>query len=174
MNNGIEKEIEKLKYDISNILNKFKDNTNKINNDVELLNIIKVKYKNKLEPISKISHISLDEKENIIITPSEIELVKLIEDKIKKQNLELSLINMGKYLIILKQQINNEKKIKFIKFLKNELENCKIKIREYRRNIIKLLKIKKIDKIYKNSIESIINESILLIDEVFKNKIKNL
>lgn len=170
----IEGKIEKLKYNINNILDKFKNNIKKINNEVDLLNIIKVKYKNKLEPVSKISHIKLDEKNNIIIIPLEKEFVKLIEESIKKQNLEISLINKGDHLIILKQHIDKEKKIKFIKFLKSESENCKIKIRIFRRELLKDLKNKENDKNYINNIEIIINKNIILIDEIFKNKIKNL
>lgn len=170
----IEKSIDKLKFNIDNILDKFKNNIKKINNEFELLNIIQIKYKNKLEIISKISHIKLDEKNNIVITPLEIEFLKLIEEAIKKQNLEISLINMGEYLIILKQQMTKEKKIKFIKFIKNEAENCKIKIRNYRREIMKIFKNKKENKSYKNNIENIVNNNILLIDKIIQDKIKNL
>lgn len=172
----INKNIEELKVNINNIIINFKINISKVNNDIELINLLKIKYKNKIEQVSKISHIELNDNNSIVITPIEKELVKNIEDSIKNQKLDLSLMNMGTHLIILKQQLNKDKKNKIIKLINKEGEICKIKIRNLRRNILSNIKTtdKNINKNNIKNIEIIINKNILLIDKICIEKIKNL
>ncbi|WP_259286306.1 ribosome recycling factor [Candidatus Nasuia deltocephalinicola] len=170
------KNFEKLRNKISELIELFKEKIKKINlkdNYKFILDKIEIlESENSLKKkLFDLSEITKDNENNIIIKPFKKENIKEIVDKLKKIKKNINLTTFKDYIKINKEIITIEKKNDLTKIIKNEKELLKILIRNLR---------KKENEKYKNDlkekkiIQKIINDNIKKIEDISLENIKNI
>lgn len=163
----------------------FKKSINRINTDrisTNLIEDIKIKYKGSTKALNKISSISIQNYNTMIITAFDIKTLPIIKNAILNSKLNLSCHIKEELLIVRIPNITKERRLELIKVIKNEAETSKIIIRNIRRaakdNIKKLLKNKDInldkERNYQKNIQKLTDLWISRINSILEKKEKKL
>lgn len=144
-----------------------------------MLDDISLDYYGKLTYLNKISHITIPNAKTITIHPFDKSIIKSIEKAIINSNLGLLPNNNGENITINIPPLSEERRKKLSKQAKQETENTKVSIRNYRKeanNEIK--KTKDISKdliiIYEKKIQKLTDIFIKKIEEYFNKKNSNI
>jgi ribosome recycling factor len=149
---------------------------------VSLLDGIRVDYYGTLTPLNQMASLSVPESRLIIIQPWDVSAIKEIEKAILKSDLGLTPSNDGKLIRITIPPLTEERRKQLVRLLQKTCEDHKIAVRNIRRDSNELLKgFKKDgdiseDEAFKaqDSIQKITDDHIKLIDEIFKEKEKEI
>jgi ribosome recycling factor len=149
---------------------------------VSLLDGIRVDYYGTLTPLNQMASLSVPESRLIIIQPWDVSAIKEIEKAILKSDLGLTPSNDGKLIRITIPPLTEERRKQLVRLLQKTCEDHKIAVRNIRRDSNELLKgFKKDgdiseDEAFKaqDSIQKITDDNIKLIDEIFKEKEKEI
>jgi ribosome recycling factor len=138
LNTEMEKSLDSLKRDFSKV------RTGRAS--ISLLDGIKVDYYGTLTPLNQLATLSVPEPRLITIQPWDATVIKEIEKAIQKSDLGLTPVNDGKIIRVSIPPLTEQRRVELVKVIKKMAENCKVSIRNHRRDINEDLKRKKKDK----------------------------
>jgi ribosome recycling factor len=101
---------------------------------LSLLDGIKVEYYGNPTPINQLASLSVPESRLIIISPWDNSVIQSIEKAIQKSDLGLTPSNDGKIIRISIPALTEERRKELVKVVKKMAEECKIKLRNARRD----------------------------------------
>lgn len=113
---------------------------------LSLLDGIKVQYYGELTPLNQVATLSVPEARLITIQPWDTKVIGEIEKAIQKYGLGLTPINDGKLIRISIPNLTEERRQELIKVVRGMAEDCKVSIRNARRETNNMLKEMKKEK----------------------------
>lgn len=113
---------------------------------LSLIDGIKVDYYGTITPLNQIATLSVPESRLITIQPWDTNIIGSIEKAIQKSDLGLNPMNDGKIIRISIPSLSEERRKELVKVAGKIVEDCKISLRNHRRNINENLKNMKKDK----------------------------
>lgn len=134
----MEKSLESLKREFSKV------RTGRAS--ISLLDGIKVDYYGTQTPLNQLATLSVPEPRLITIQPWDATVIKEIEKAIMKSELGLTPVNDGKIIRVSIPPLTEQRRVELVKVVKKMAENCKVSIRNHRRDFNEDLKQKKKDK----------------------------
>jgi len=134
----MEKSIETLEKELSRI------RTGRAS--VSLIDSIKVDYYGTATPLNQIATLSVPESRLITIQPWDTTIIGDIEKAIQKSELGLNPMSDGKIIRISIPSLSEERRRELVKVVKKIVEECKVSLRNHRRNINEKLRNFKKDK----------------------------
>ena len=149
---------------------------------LSILDDIRVDYYGTLTPLNQMASLSTPESRLITIQPWDVSVIKDVEKAILKSDLGLTPSNDGKVIRISIPPLTEERRKQLVKVIYKKSEEHKISIRNVRRDTNDLLKsLKKDGEISEDDafkaqdqVQKITDEHIKLIDDVCKNKEKEI
>lgn len=150
---------------------------------LSLLDGILVDYYGTQTPINQMASLSVPESRLITIQPWDITVIKEIEKALLKSDLGLTPSNDGKIIRISIPVLTEERRKELVKIVRKICEDCKVAVRNIRRDSNELIKgLKKDGDISEDDafkaqeqIQKITDEYIKLInDDIFKEKEKEI
>jgi ribosome recycling factor len=149
---------------------------------LSILDDIRVDYYGTLTPLNQMASLSTPEGRLIMIQPWDVSVIKDVEKAILKSDLGLTPSNDGKVIRISIPPLTEERRKQLVKVIYKKTEEHKISIRNVRRDTNDLLKsLKKDGEISEDDafkaqdqVQKITDEHIKLIDDVCKNKEKEI
>ncbi len=149
---------------------------------LSLLDGIRVDYYGTQTPLNQMASLSVPESRLIVIQPWDVSAIKEIEKAILKSDLGLTPSSDGKLIRISIPPLTEERRKELVKVVSKMCEEHKIAARNIRRDANELLKgFKKDGDISEDdafkaqdSVQKITDECITKIDQVYKNKEKEI
>jgi len=149
---------------------------------LNLLDDIRVDYYGTLTPLNQMASLSVPESRLIVIQPWDVSMIKEIEKAILKSDLGLTPSSDGKLVRISIPPLTEDRRKQLVKVVQKKSEEHKIAVRNVRRDSNDLLKgLKKDGDISEDDafraqdqVQKITDEHINLIDEVSKEKEKEI
>jgi len=147
-----------------------------------ILDGIKVDYYNTLTPLNQMATISVPEPRLIVIQPWDPSVLANMEKAILKSDLGLNPSNDGKVIRLAIPMLTEERRKQLVKVVKNMAEECRISIRNTRRDSNEKLKKMEKDKDiteddYHNGlkeIQTLTDDFISKVDELLSKKEKEI
>lgn len=170
----MEKSIEALRKDLSRI------RTGRAS--LTLLDGVRVNYYGVPTPLSQVASMSVPESRTISIQPWDPKIIGEIEKAIQKSDLGLTPLSDGKIVRINIPSLTEERRKELVKVVKRMEEECKVAMRNIRRDANEQLKTAKKDKNlseddqfkYQEEIQKLMDKSIEKAEEVVKAKEKEI
>jgi ribosome recycling factor len=149
---------------------------------LSLLEGIKVEYYGNPTPINQLASLSIPESRLIVISPWDNKVIGNIEKAIQKSDLGLTPTNDGKVIRISIPSLTEERRKELVKVVKKMAEECKIKLRNVRREFNeRLKKLKKDNEIsedemygYQDDVQKITDKYIESADKILAAKEKEI
>ena len=143
-----------------------------------LLDGVRVDYYGNQVPINQVGNVSVLDAHTLSITPWEKQMVQVIDKAILEANLGLNPINDGTNLKIPIPPLNEERRKELVKLTKKFGEDCKVAIRNIRRDANDHLKRDEKDKKLsedqlkdaETEVQKLTDEHITIIDDMLKHK----
>ncbi len=143
-----------------------------------ILEGIRVSYYGALTPLNQVATISVQGPRTLVIQPWDQTVLKEIEKAIMKSDLDLMPTNDGKVIRINIPPLTEERRKELTKVVKKMAEECKVLIREARRDAISKFKKLKTDKkiseddFYRSQddVQKVIDKFIERVDDILKEK----
>jgi ribosome recycling factor len=107
---------------------------------ISILDGIKVDYYGSQVPINQVANLSIPDPRQITIQPWDTTLIKDIEKAILKSDLGLTPNNDGKLIRLPIPSLTEERRKQLVKVVKRMAEECRISIRNSRREAIEVIK----------------------------------
>jgi len=150
--------------------------------NISVLQVVKVPYYGQLMPINQVASLSQVEAKTINVKPWDKSVLPELEKAILKENLGLSVVNMGDSLKINFPDLTEETRKEYVKKVKKIGEEAKITIRNIRREINDKIKHMQKEKQIseddmkhgEDRIQKLTDKFIKEIDEVIKAKEQEL
>ncbi|HHU49133.1 MAG: ribosome recycling factor [Caldicoprobacterales bacterium] len=147
-----------------------------------LLDRIKVDYYGTPTSINQIGNISSPEPRLLVISPWETKMIPAIEKEIMKSDIGITPSNDGKVIRLVFPELTEERRKELVKMINKYGEESKIAVRSIRRDANDTLKkMKKANEITEdeqrigeNQIQSITDDHIKKIDDIIKDKEKEI
>ena len=147
-----------------------------------ILNKVKIDYYGTPTPINQVAGISVPEARLIVIQPWDASVLKEIEKAILKSDIGINPNNDGKVIRLAFPELNEERRKELVKDIKKLAEECKVAIRNSRRDGMDLAKKLQKDgemtedelKQAENEIQKITDKSIEEIDKILETKEKEI
>jgi ribosome recycling factor len=139
---------KELKEDMDKAIQSMEKSFNKVRTgraSLSLLDGIKVDYYGAATPLSQVASLSVPESRLILISPWDISAIGAIEKAIQKSDLGLMPTNDGKLIRLSIPQLTEERRKELVKVVKKSAEECRIKLRNARRDANEKFKILKKD-----------------------------
>ena len=170
----MEKSIEALRKDMGRI------RTGRAS--LTLLDGVRVNYYGVPTPLSQVASLSVPESRMISIQPWDSKIIGEIEKAIQKSDLGLTPLNDGKIVRINIPPLTEERRKELVKVVKRMEEECKVAMRNIRRDANEQLKTSKKDKDlseddqfkYQDEVRKLMDKSIEKSEEVVKAKEKEI
>ncbi len=145
-----------------------------------LVEKIMVDYYGVQTPISQVGNISIPEARLLVISVWDKSMLTVVEKAIIAANIGINPTNDGKVIRLNFPELTEERRKDLVKVLKSLTENCKVVLRNVRRDINDSLKKMKKDisedqiKTYEAEVDKILNKKIEEVDQLYKNKEKEI
>lgn len=107
---------------------------------VAMLDGIKVDYYGALTPLNQLANLSVPEPRSIVIQPFDVTQLQAVEKAITNSDLGFVPNNDGKLIRINIPQLTEERRKELVKIAKKYSEECKVSIRNSRRDANEMLK----------------------------------
>ncbi|MFH2012372.1 MAG: ribosome recycling factor [Pseudomonadota bacterium] len=174
LENSMEEAIEALKREFSKV------RTGRAS--LSLLDGIKVQYYGEVTPLNQVATLSIPEARLITIQPWDTKVIGEIEKAILKSGLGLTPINDGKLIRISIPNLTEERRQELIKVVKKMTEECRVSLRNTRRDTNNMLKDMKKEKeiseddMFKlqDEVQKITDKYVKISDEVLASKEKEV
>jgi len=114
---------------------------------LSLLDGIKVDYYGAATPLNQVASLSIPESRLILISPWDVSAIGAIEKAIQKSDLGLMPTNDGKLIRLAIPQLTEERRKDLVKIVRKAAEECRIKLRNARRDANEKFKIMKKDNV---------------------------
>lgn len=149
---------------------------------VSILDGIRVDYYGTLTPLNQIASMATPESRLITIQPWDVTAIKEIEKAILKADLGVTPTNDGKIIRLTIPPLTEQRRKELVKIVHKMCEERKVAIRNIRRDANEVIKTKKKDGELsedlafkaQDQIQKITDENIKLIDEIYKEKEKEI
>lgn len=149
---------------------------------INILDDLKVEYYGTTTPINQLATLSVPDPRTIAIQPWDTSALASIEKAIMKSDLGLNPVNDGRVIRLPIPPLNEERRKELVKIVKKYGEECKIGIRNLRRDALKKLERMEEgseiteDELKKgqDQIQKLTDEFIKLIDETAEHKEKDI
>ncbi len=182
MIDSIYEETEEKMGKTANALNKDLKKVRTGRASLNLLDGIKADYYGTLTPLNQMASLSVPESRMITIQPWDVSAIKEIEKAILKSNLGLTPSNDGKLIRINIPPLTEERRKEIVKSVSKTCEDYKVALRNVRRDANEMLKsLKKDGDISEddafnaqNKVQKITDEFITQIDDIYKDKEKEI
>ncbi len=143
-----------------------------------ILDNIRVDFYGNVTPIKQVATLSIPESRTISIQPWDVSQIKAIEKAIMSSDLGLNPSNDGKMIRISLPQLTEQTRKDLVKVSKKEGEECKVSIRNIRRDANELLKKLEKDKLlsqddlkkHQHEVQELTDKQIAKIDEMLAHK----
>jgi len=170
----MEKSIESLRKDLGRV------RTGRAS--LTLLDGIRVDYYGVSTPLSQVASLSIPESRSISIQPWDSKVIGEIEKAIQKSDLGLTPLSDGKVVRINIPPLTEERRKELVKVVKRMEEECKVAMRNIRRDGNEQLKTAKKDKKIseddqfkiQEEVQKLMDKSIEKVEEVIKAKEKGI
>jgi ribosome recycling factor len=147
-----------------------------------LLDGVRVNYYGAPTPLTQVASLSIPDARTIAIQPWDSKVAGEIEKAIQKSDLGLTPLNDGKVVRINIPPLTEERRKELVKVIKRMEEECKVALRNLRRDANELLKGAKKDKEisedeqfkYQDEVQKCIDKSIQKSEEIVKAKEKEV
>lgn len=172
---------EELKENMEKHIEFLKKSFNKVRTgraSTALLDGIKVEYYGALTPLNQVATLSVPESQLIVISPWDGSVIGNIEKAIQKSELSLVPTNDGKIIRISIPPLTEERRKELVKIVKKMAEECKINLRNSRRDANNQLK--KLEKEgemsednlhdHQNEVQTITDDFIKMTDDILSAK----
>ncbi len=139
---------EELKENMEKAIRAFEKSLNKVRTgraSISLLDNIKVEYYGVPTPLNQVATLSVPESRLIVISPWDSSVIGSVEKAIQKSDLGLNPTNDGKLIRISIPPLTEERRKDLVKVVKRLAEECKINLRNARRDTNDQLKTLKKD-----------------------------
>lgn len=123
---------EKMQKSVDAMLNEFK-NLRSGRASTAMLDGIKIDYYGTLTPLKQVANISTPESRLIVIQPWDKTMLTVIEKEIQKSDLGINPSNDGKIIRLNLPQLTEDQRTQIAKIAHQKSEECKIAIRNIRR-----------------------------------------
>jgi ribosome recycling factor len=169
-----EKSLEALRKDLSRV------RTGRAS--LALLDGVRVNYYGVPTPLAQVASLSVPESRTIVIQPWDSKMTGEIEKAIQKSDLGLNPLNDGKVVRINIPPLTEERRKELVKVIKRMEEECKVALRNLRRDANEQLKTAKKDKLVseddqfksQDEVQKLIDKSIEKGEEIVKAKEKEI
>ncbi|MBU2623123.1 MAG: ribosome recycling factor [Proteobacteria bacterium] len=149
---------------------------------LSILDGIRVDYYGTPTPLNQIASLSVPESRLITVQPWDVSVIKEIEKAIMKSDLGLTPSSDGKIIRISIPPLTEDRRKKLVKVVNKTCEDCKIAVRNLRRDSNELVKgLKKDGGISEDDafkaqdrIQKITDEHIKQVDNIYKDKEKEI
>ena len=170
----MDKSIEALRKDMSRV------RTGRAS--LNLLDGVRVNYYGVPTPLAQVASLSVPESRTISIQPWDSKITGEIEKAVQKSDLGLTPISDGKTVRINIPPLTEERRKELVKVIKRMEEECKVAMRNIRREANEQLKTAKKDKAlseddqfkYQEEVQKLMDKSIEKTEEVVKAKEKEI
>lgn len=143
----------------------------------QMLDSVKVDYYGTMTPLNQVSNINTPDPKSIVVQPWEKTMLGPIEKAIQAANLGFNPQNDGTIIRVIVPPLTEERRRDLVKKAKAEAENCKVSIRNARREAIDSAKklekegtpeddVKRLE----NDIQDLTNEFIQKVDKLVEAK----
>ena len=139
-----------------------------------LLDGIKVDYYGNPTPLNQVANLSVPESRSITIQPWDISITPVIEKAILSSDLGLTPSNDGKIIRISIPPLTEERRKQLVKVVKKLAEDCKVAIRNIRRDSMEHLKALEKDKKISQDDHKKSHDEIQKITDKFINKVDEI
>ena len=147
-----------------------------------ILNKVKIDYYGTPTPINQVAGVSVPEARLIVIQPWDMSILKEIEKAILASDIGINPNNDGKVIRLAFPELNEERRKELVKDIKKLAEECKVAIRNTRRDGMDLAKKLQKDgemtedelKSAENKIQELTDKSIDEIDKLLDSKEKEI
>ena len=147
-----------------------------------ILNKVKIDYYGTPTPINQVAGISVPEARMIMIQPWDVSILKEIEKAILASDIGINPNNDGKVIRLAFPELTEERRKEIVKDIKKLAEDCKVSVRNSRREGMDLAKKLQKDgeiteddlKSAENKIQELTDKSINEIDKLLENKEKEI
>ena len=147
-----------------------------------LLDGVRVNYYGVPTPLEQVASLSVPESRAMVIQPWDIKIIGEIEKAIQKSDLGLTPLSDGKIVRIILPPLTEERRKELVKVVKRIEEECKVAMRNIRRDANEQLKAAKKDKglsedeqfKLQEEVQKIMDKSIAKAEEVAKAKEKEI
>jgi len=147
-----------------------------------LLDGLRVNYYGMPMPLSQVASLSVPESRTISIQPWDSKIIGEIEKAIQKSDLGLTPLNDGKIVRISIPPLTEERRKELVKVIKRMEEECKVAMRNIRRDANEQLKTAKKEKLvseddqfkFQDEVQKLIDKSIEKTEEIVKAKEKEI
>jgi len=139
---------EELKVNMEKVIRAFEKSLNKVRTgraSLSLLDGIKVEYYGVPTPLNQVATLSVPESRLIVISPWDNSVISNIEKAIQKSDLGLTPTSDGKLIRLSIPPLTEERRKELVKVVKRLAEECKINLRNVRRDANDQLKTLKKD-----------------------------
>ena len=169
-----EKSLEALRKDLSRV------RTGRAS--LALLDGVRVNYYGVPTPLAQVASLSVPDSRTIMIQPWDSKMTGEIEKAIQKSDLGLNPLNDGKIVRINIPPLTEERRKELVKVIKRMEEECKVALRNLRRDANEQLKTAKKDKLVseddqfksQEEVQKLIDKSIEKGEEIVKAKEKEI
>jgi len=170
----MEKSIEALRRDLGRV------RTGRAS--LALLDGVRVNYYGVPTPLSQVASLSVPESRTISIQPWDPKIIGEIEKAIQKSDLGLTPLSDGKIVRINIPPLTEERRKELVKVIKRMEEECKVAMRNVRRDANEQLKTAKKDKVisedeqfkFQDEVQKLMDKSIEKAEEIIKAKEKEI
>jgi len=170
----MEKSLEALRRDLSRV------RTGRAS--LALLDGVRVNYYGVPTPLSQVATLSVPESRTISIQPWDPKVIGEIEKAIQKSELGLTPLNDGKIVRINIPPLTEERRKELVKVIKRMEEECKVAMRNIRRDSNEQLKTAKKDKVvsedeqfkFQEEVQKLMDKSIEKAEEIVLAKEKEI
>ena len=143
-----------------------------------ILNKVKIDYYGTPTPINQVAGVSVPEARLIVIQPWDMSILKEIEKAILASDIGINPNNDGKVIRLSFPELTEERRKEIVKDIKKMAEECKVSVRNIRRDGMDLAKKLQKDgemteddlKSAENKIQELTDKSIDEIDKLLDNK----
>ena len=170
----MEKSLESLRRDLSRV------RTGRAS--LALLDGVRVNYYGVPTPLPQVASLSVPESRTISIQPWDAKMISEIEKAIQKSDLGLTPLSDGKIVRINIPPLTEERRKELVKVTKRMEEECKVALRNIRRDANEQLKTVKKDKAisedeqfkFQEEVQKFMDKSIEKAEEIIKTKEKEI
>ena len=139
-----------------------------------LLEHISVSYYGTDTPLTQVANVAVEDSRTLTVTPWEKSMVQAIEKAILQSDLGLNPITVGAVMRIPMPPLTEERRRDLVKIVKHEAENCRIAIRNIRRDANAELKAAAKEKLISEDDERKGHDSIQKLTDEYIKKVEAL